>query len=130
MLKELLILDIETVPQYESYEAMPPTWQKLWDEKVSKQIISDESPAELYRKRGGIMAEFGKIVCISTAIFSEQDDEMHLRAIISDAVEHARYVSTVHDAGLTHNAPGKLTCAAIGPIVGVSPPLLAAAKVY
>ena len=79
MLKELLILDIETVPQYESYEAMPPAWQKLWIEKVSKQIITDESPEALYRKRGGIMAEFGKIVCISTAIFSEQEDEMHLR---------------------------------------------------
>ena len=79
MLKELLILDIETIPQYENYEDMPAVWQKLWTDKISKPMMVEESPEVLYRKKGGIMAEFGKIVCISTAIFSEVNEEIHLR---------------------------------------------------
>jgi len=79
MLKDLLILDIETVPQYAHYEDMPPMWQKLWEDKVSRQITDKDTPAELYRQKGGILAEFGRIVCISTAIFPEGGDDVHLR---------------------------------------------------
>ena len=64
------------------------------------------------------------IICVRA------DDEAHLRAILAQAIECGHTISTVHDAGLTHNEPGTLTCAAIGPVGGDSPPLLAQAKVY
>ena len=79
MLKELLLLDIETIPQYERYTDMPPMWQKLWNEKVARQMQEEDTPEILYKKKGGILAEFGKIICISTAIFVETDDGLQLR---------------------------------------------------
>ena len=79
MLRELLLLDIETVPQYPQYDDMPPMWQQLWDDKIARQLSDTDTPKELYKQKGGILAEFGKIICISTAIFSEANDSIQLR---------------------------------------------------
>jgi hypothetical protein len=38
MLTELLLLDIETVPQYPSYTDMDPGWQVLFFDKISKTV--------------------------------------------------------------------------------------------
>lgn len=32
----ILFLDIETVPQYESYQEMPEEWKVLWDIKAGQ----------------------------------------------------------------------------------------------
>ncbi|MFP5041876.1 ribonuclease H-like domain-containing protein [Parasediminibacterium sp. JCM 36343] len=73
MLDNLLLLDIETVPGVESYESLSPDWQVLWWDKISKTVPENISPTESYRQKAGILAEFGKIICISTAYF--YDDE-------------------------------------------------------
>ena len=67
-LHNLLVIDIETVPQYSGFNEVPEQFQKLWDQKTQFQR-KDESAAEFY-ERAGIWAEFGKIICISAGIFT------------------------------------------------------------
>jgi len=70
-LENVLFLDIETVPQYSCYEALPEKMKKLWDEKASRLKYPEKSdtPEELYL-RAGIYAEFGRIICISAGYIS------------------------------------------------------------
>jgi len=67
-LSNLLVLDIETVPQYSSYDEVPDQFKKLWDLKTVNQ--RKEATAEEFYDRAGIWAEFGKIICISVGIFT------------------------------------------------------------
>jgi DNA polymerase elongation subunit (family B) len=67
-LHNLMVIDIETVPQYRSFDQVPEHFQKLWGMKTQYQR-KEETPEEFY-ERAGIWAEFGKIVCISVGIFS------------------------------------------------------------
>src|ERR1700744_2818564 len=67
-LHNLMVLDIETVPQYSSFEEVPEHLQKLWDLKTQYQR-KEETPEQFY-ERAGIWAEFGKIICISVGIFT------------------------------------------------------------
>ena len=65
----ILVLDIETVPQFVSFEELPELWKVLWTDKISKTMPENFSAAEMYEQRAGIQAEFGKIICISTGYF-------------------------------------------------------------
>jgi hypothetical protein len=69
MLNELLLLDIETIPQCESFAGLDPGWQSLFCEKLSKTVPEGQTDDQTYSKKAGILAEFGKIICISTAVF-------------------------------------------------------------
>ncbi|MDX5427535.1 MAG: 3'-5' exonuclease [Bacteroidota bacterium] len=69
-LSKVLFLDIETVPGAPDYQSLSPEFQVLWDEKTAWQRQEGETPEEFYPKRAGILAEFGKIICISVAYFS------------------------------------------------------------
>ncbi len=75
MLTNLLILDIETVPQVAHFNLLNETWQQLWCEKISKTVPENTAPEDSYTQRAGILAEFGKIVCISTAFFYENNQK-------------------------------------------------------
>lgn len=69
-LSKILVLDIETVPQYPSFADVPEKWQSLWSKKsATLRKTEGESEADVY-PRAGIYAEFGKIVCISCGFFS------------------------------------------------------------
>jgi 3'-5' exonuclease len=80
-LNELLLIDIETVPQEKSFDNLNETWQTLWTSKASKYgALPTQSPEESYSERAGIMAEFGKIICISTAyFFTDVDKKIKLK---------------------------------------------------
>jgi hypothetical protein len=67
-LHNLMVIDIETVPQYSSFDQVPEHFQKLWETKTQYQR-KEETPEEFY-ERAGIWAEFGKIICISVGIFT------------------------------------------------------------
>ncbi|WPU91003.1 3'-5' exonuclease [Mucilaginibacter sabulilitoris] len=71
-LHNLLVIDIETVPQYSSHEQLPENLQVLWDLKTQNQR-KDEDAGSFYQ-RAGIWAEFGKIICISAGIFTGGKD--------------------------------------------------------
>jgi len=77
-LQQVLVLDIETVPQYPSFNELPDEYQQLWDQKTRFQRRDGETAAEFY-SRGGILAEFGKIICISVGIFSKKTETLSLR---------------------------------------------------
>lgn len=67
-LEHILFLDIETVPQFESYGALDPITQELWETKTQYHRKDDYTAEEFY-ERAGIWAEFGKIICISVGFF-------------------------------------------------------------
>jgi len=68
-LQNLMVLDIETVPQYRNHDELPEHMQKLWDQKT--QYNRKDETAEEFYGRAGIWAEFGKIICISVGIFTK-----------------------------------------------------------
>ena len=65
----ILFLDIETVPEVETYQDLPVYKQALFAEKTHYQRRDQYTPEAFY-ERAGIWAEFGKIVCISVGYFS------------------------------------------------------------
>ncbi|MDN3595853.1 3'-5' exonuclease [Zunongwangia endophytica] len=77
-LEHVLFLDIETVPEYASFEELEDIKQELWAEKT-KYIRKDDYSAEEYYPRAGIWAEFGKIVCISVGFLSLKDEKRDFR---------------------------------------------------
>ncbi|QEK51564.1 3'-5' exonuclease [Pedobacter aquae] len=81
-LQNLLVLDIETAPQYPNFHELPENLQLLWDKKTQFQRKQDESPAEFY-PRAGIWAEFGKIICISVGVF-KSDRQLRVKSFCCD----------------------------------------------
>jgi DNA polymerase elongation subunit (family B) len=77
-LQDLLVLDIETVSQYRSFNDLDEEWQELWTRKVGA-LNNPEINASLIYDRAAIYAEFGKIVCIGLGIFHIEEGENHLR---------------------------------------------------
>lgn len=68
--ENILFIDVETVPQYKSYESLPDSKKKFWDHKAaleSKKLgAHEDQSAEVLYKRAGIYSEFGKVICISS----------------------------------------------------------------
>ena len=77
-MNNVLFLDIETVPQQEYWKDVSEENQELFGKKTSYQR-KDEITAEDFYERAGIWAEFGKIICISVAYFTEKEKERNLR---------------------------------------------------
>lgn len=77
-LSKILFLDIETASQFSNFSEMDEGWQNLWEEKTRFQRKEDTAE-EFYPKRAGILAEFGKVICISCGFFSLNDGKPVLR---------------------------------------------------
>lgn len=78
-ISNILFLDIETVPQVYQFEDLDEIGRELWDKKMKyKQKREDKTAEELY-EQAGILAEFGKVMCISAGFISEDDGERSLR---------------------------------------------------
>lgn len=76
--EKILFLDIETVRSSKNFEELNPGWQKLWDNKTKYQR-RDEEAENYYLKRAAIMAEFGKVVCISCGFFKNNNGKREFR---------------------------------------------------
>lgn len=97
--EQILFLDIETVSQVAEFADLDVKWQELWDEKSRFSRGEEVSAAEFYPQRAGIMAEFGKVICISCAYLVDQggrqlrvrsfagDDERKLLADFAEMLE-------------------------------------------
>ncbi len=77
-LRNVLFLDIETVPEVENFSQLSLEKQELFALKTQYQR-KDEKSAEDFYERAGIWAEFGKIVCISVGYFVSQDSTREFR---------------------------------------------------
>ena len=77
-LRNLLFLDIETVPENATFAELSEEKQKLWEAKSQYQRKEEFTPEEYY-DRAGIWAEFGKIVCISVGYFAFQGEKRNFR---------------------------------------------------
>ncbi len=81
-LKEIMFLDIETVPMYSEYKDVPKKFQEHWDKKSSYFRSEGQDPEEVYQ-RAGIYAEFGKIVCISVGMILP-DNKFRVKSFFGD----------------------------------------------
>jgi uncharacterized protein YprB with RNaseH-like and TPR domain len=77
-IQQILFLDIETVSAHRDFEQLSTEWQGLWSEKTRFQR-QEETPSDFYPKRAAILAEFGKIVCVSCGFFTLQNGHWELR---------------------------------------------------
>jgi predicted PolB exonuclease-like 3'-5' exonuclease len=66
---ELFLIDIETVPQVSQCKQLSEESRKLFFDKISKTVPENYDEEILYHQKAGILAEFGKVICISTGFF-------------------------------------------------------------
>ena len=78
-IKNILFLDIETVPCSPNFKDLDVTFQTLWTEKTAWQRKEEYTPAEFYKLKAGVMAEFAKIICISVGYLFIDKGENHFR---------------------------------------------------
>jgi uncharacterized protein YprB with RNaseH-like and TPR domain len=78
-LEDLFLLDIETVSSVPDFNLLTDEWKNLWAEKISKSLPPDVTAEEYYPKRAAILAEFAKVICISTGYFKKEGNEWQLR---------------------------------------------------
>jgi hypothetical protein len=111
-LTQILVLDIETVPQYPSYTDMPENWQNLWSKKTATlRNIEGQSESELY-PRAGIYAEFGKIICISCGYFSSSGRTYQFRVKSFYGEDEAKLLSEFNQMLVRHfSDPANSLCA-------------------
>jgi DNA polymerase elongation subunit (family B) len=74
-----LFLDIETVPQTYHFKDLDETTAELFNHKTRYQQKDGKTVEEIYAERGGILAEFGKIVCISCGFVNETPTGKEIR---------------------------------------------------
>ena len=82
LIKNFLLLDIETVASHASYDYLPERMQKLWDKKATSLRKGEDAPtnADYYYERSAIYSEFGKIVCIAFgAYYVNEKEELSFR---------------------------------------------------
>lgn len=77
--EKILFLDIETVPQAYTFDQLDEKSQALFEAKNRFQIGPDKGIEQIFNERGGILAEFGKIVCISVGMLHEGSQGRSIR---------------------------------------------------
>ena len=81
-LEKILFLDIETVPLASDWNELSETDQHLWEKKTRFQRKEEISAEEFY-SRAGIMAEFGKIICITVGM-TEKNETLKIKSFYGD----------------------------------------------
>ncbi len=108
-LDKVLFLDIETVPQHQTFDEMSPEGKKLYDQKTK--FLQKETDAEGVYDRAGIYAEFGKIICISVGFVHETRTgrEVRLKSFYHDDEETLlkQFVKLLEDR---YNTPYHILC--------------------
>jgi len=109
-LENILFLDIETVPEVETFSELSKEKQELYALKTQYQRKEDISAEEFY-ERAGIWAEFGKIICISVGYFVNIDSDRSFR-VKSFSGDEAQLLEAFKKLLENHfNKPGHVLCA-------------------
>jgi len=82
-LRQILFLDLETVPQMWNWDELSERTKILWEKKTQNQRKEEVSPEEFYQERAGILAEFGKIVCLSCGLVID-DQKIRIKSFYGD----------------------------------------------
>ena len=82
-IEKILFLDIETVPQVENFSELTEEGKIFWDKKTQKQRNEEATIEDFYTQRAGIMAEFGKIICISVGMI-EKNNTLKIKSFYGD----------------------------------------------
>ncbi len=82
-LRQILFIDLETVPEYENWDDLSERTKILWKKKTQFQRKEEISPEEYYYERAGILSEFGKIVCLSCGLVIE-DKKIRIKSFYGD----------------------------------------------
>ena len=101
---KMLVIDIETVSTSPDWEHLDDSWKELWAQKIEKQLPDGETPETFYPKRAAILAEFGKIICISAGYFRQQPGGRYIFRIKSYAGHNEADIlrDFIKDAGMWH----------------------------
>ena len=109
---KILFLDIETVPQFPSFDQVPDRWKALWEKKSNSIKKDNVSTVEELYPRAGIYAEFGKIVCISVGYFNSSGRSYQLRVKSFYSHNEAELLNDFCKMVTKHfNNPDDLLCA-------------------
>ncbi len=83
--ENILFIDIETVSQADSLNNLDPRMKHIWEKKYTNdKNLQNYSIEEAYQNKAAIYAEFGKIICISVAIYDKTKNEFRMRSFFSD----------------------------------------------
>ncbi|MBK6369300.1 MAG: 3'-5' exonuclease [Flavobacteriales bacterium] len=79
-LTRILFLDIETVPQHYVWNELDLRTAQLFSDKTRfEQERNAKSAEEIYGEKGGILAEFGKIICIGVGSLHREGSDLRMR---------------------------------------------------
>lgn len=110
-IEKILFLDIETVPSVYKFEALEDKTRELFESKTRFLQKEDKAFDQLYDERGGIYAEFGKIVCISVGFVTSTSTgrQMRMKSFYHDDEETLlRQFSDL--LGTHYNSPASILC--------------------
>jgi hypothetical protein len=100
-----LVIDIETVSRTKDWSDLNEDWQQLWANKIEKQLPEGETPETFFPQRAAILAEFGKIICISAGYFRLENNQWKFRVKSYSGDEEAVLLSNfLEEAGKWHAA--------------------------
>jgi 3'-5' exonuclease len=109
-LEYLLFLDIETVPEQQSFDSLDELKRDLWTQKTKYQRKDGTEPEDFY-ENAGIWAEFGKIICISVGFFNWRGNQRTFR-VTSFHGDEVRALKDFRNLLTSHfNQPRHLLCA-------------------
>ena len=74
----VLFIDIETAPIFETYQLLPVTLKKYWDKKEQYHFENHEKEGLNYQ-HAGLFAEFSKVICISIGVVYHHEGADHIR---------------------------------------------------
>lgn len=82
-IERIMFLDIETVPLVADWNELSETEQRLWEKKTAYQRKEDISAEDFYPQRAGVMAEFGKIICLSIGMLGK-NEKLKIKSFAGD----------------------------------------------
>ena len=107
-IEKVLFLDIETVPQYATYDELPERLKEFWDHKAPKIKVNETDTPDIVYERAGIYSEFGKIICISVGFI--HNDKLRIKSFAGDdEAQLLRDFAAMLENNF--NKPGTLLCA-------------------
>ena len=78
--KNILFLDIETVPEVYQWSSLEDRKKELWEKKMRHRMKSRDMSAEEIYEEAGILSEFGKIICICVGFLHGDPSDYQFKA--------------------------------------------------